>query len=210
MPGKRTSSNAFDGDGNSLPSAAKKPRAKTVIEKVVHVIRYFKSASGSSMKAITSQLSKAEEEGGFLLQNESVVKKAVKKAVLEGILIQNKASYLVAGDETYPDLSEKVEIEVLKPGKGGDPVKKGSNVVISYKGTLKSNGKSFDSSNSFSFEVCAGDVIKGMDQGVMGMTVGEKRRVTIPSSLGYGKRGSGPEIPPNSDLVFEFALNSVQ
>jgi len=203
---KRSSSEALDTEGQAT---IKKPRTKSVFEKVVHVIRFLKCGSGSSMKAIISQLAKPEVDGGFLFENDIAVKKAVKKALQEGLLIQNKASYLVAGDDLYPDLSEKVDIEILKEGRGGPIVCKGSRVVISYKGMLKSNGTIFDSAKSFSFEVCAGDVIKGMDQGVLGMTVGESRRVTIPSSLGYGKRGSGPEIPPNSDLTFEFALTSV-
>ncbi|KAJ3078071.1 hypothetical protein HDU99_000799, partial [Rhizoclosmatium hyalinum] len=60
------------------------------------------------------------------------------------------------------------------------------------------------------FLVDGGEVIRGLDQGVIGMRVGSKRIVQIPASLGYGKRGSPPEIPSNADLVFEIELNKIK
>ncbi len=62
---------------------------------------------------------------------------------------------------------------------------------------------------NFAFQVGEGEVIKGLDAGVLGMRVGGRRTVTIPSSLGYGKRGSKPDIPPNAVLIFDITLNSV-
>ena len=53
-------------------------------------------------------------------------------------------------------------------------------------------------------------MIKGWDQGIVGMRKGEKRRLTIPPSLGYGKRGSGKDFPPDSTLVFEVTLKNIQ
>jgi FKBP-type peptidyl-prolyl cis-trans isomerase len=76
-------------------------------------------------------------------------------------------------------------------------------------GSLEDGGSIFDQGSNFKFQVGAGDVIKGMDQSVMGMKVGGERTVRIPPSLGYGKRGSGPEIPPSSTLIFEFLLQSI-
>jgi FKBP-type peptidyl-prolyl cis-trans isomerase len=188
----------------------KRGREKSVLEKVIGCIRHLKSSSGSSAKAIISLLAKSEDQGGYCFTNDSAVKKVLKKGVVDKVLIQNKASYLAAGDEIYPDLSEKVDIDILETGKGDEKVIKGSRVVIAYKGWLKASKTVFDSSKSFSFQVAAGDVIKGMDMGVLGMALGERRRVTIPASLGYGKRGSGPEIPPDSDLVFDFSLSSMR
>ena len=79
---------------------------------------------------------------------------------------------------------------------------------------LENKGEQFDSSRdrsgSFKFKLGAGQVIKGWDQGVQGMKVGGKRTLIIPSSLGYGTRGSGGAIPPNATLVFDIELMKVQ
>ena len=87
---------------------------------------------------------------------------------------------------------------------------KGDEVVMSYKGTLLSDGSEFDASNKFSFTLGAGEVIKGWDAGIEGMRVGQRRRLTIPPKLGYGKRGSPPEIPGDITLVFEVQLKAVK
>jgi FKBP-type peptidyl-prolyl cis-trans isomerase len=95
----------------------------------------------------------------------------------------------------------------------GPEAKKGKTVVVHYTGWLKS-GKKFDSSRDsgepFSFPLGAGKVIKGWDEGVAGMKVGGKRKLIIPSELGYGKRGAGEDIPPDAELTFEVELLKVQ
>jgi FKBP-type peptidyl-prolyl cis-trans isomerase len=96
----------------------------------------------------------------------------------------------------------------LKVGTGGT-ARAGQTVTVHYTGWLE-NGKKFDSSvdrgQPFSFPLGAGRVIKGWDEGVQGMMVGGKRKLTIPSSLGYGARGAGSAIPPNATLIFEVEL----
>lgn len=109
------------------------------------------------------------------------------------------------------EMSSELVIETLTPG-AGDEAKAGQKVTVHYTGTL-TNGEKFDSSKDrgkpFSFGLGAGQVIKGWDQGVAGMKVGEVRKLTIPSHLAYGERGFPPVIPPGSTLVFEVELLGV-
>jgi peptidylprolyl isomerase len=91
----------------------------------------------------------------------------------------------------------------------GKEAKAGDNVAVHYTGTLK-DGKKFDSSRDrgqpIEFKLGTGRVIKGWDEGIAGMKVGGKRKLTIPAALGYGSRGAGRDIPPNAELVFEVEL----
>ncbi|MGH9798975.1 MAG: FKBP-type peptidyl-prolyl cis-trans isomerase [Blastocatellia bacterium] len=97
-------------------------------------------------------------------------------------------------------------------GTGASPTP-GKDVTVHYTGTLLS-GKKFDSSvdrgQPYTFKIGTGGVIKGWDEGVMSMKVGGKRKLIIPSNLGYGARGYGPDIPPNATLVFEVELLDVK
>ena len=99
----------------------------------------------------------------------------------------------------------------VKVGNGASPVK-GKQVKVHYTGTLE-NGKKFDSSvdrkEPFTFVIGVGQVIPGWDEGVMSMKVGGKRKLTIPSQLGYGSRGAGGDIPPNATLLFDVELLDV-
>jgi FKBP-type peptidyl-prolyl cis-trans isomerase FkpA len=95
----------------------------------------------------------------------------------------------------------------------GQEAKAGSTVSVHYTGWLE-NGTKFDSSldrrQPFSFRLGAGQVIRGWDEGVAGMKIGGKRKLTIPSALGYGARGAGGVIPPNATLIFEVELLGVK
>ena len=106
----------------------------------------------------------------------------------------------------------KLETEDLIVGKGRE-AKVGDAVRVQYTGTLL-NGQKFDSSydhggDPFKFTLGKGEVIKGWDQGVVGMKIGGKRRLRIPPDLGYGAAGSPPTIPANAGLVFEIELVSI-
>ena len=105
-----------------------------------------------------------------------------------------------------------LQIETLAKGTGPKP-KTGDTVKVHYTGWLL-NGKKFDSSvdrgQPFEFVLGRGQVIKGWDEGVATMHVGDKVRLTIPPDLGYGARGAGGVIPPNATLVFEVELLDVR
>ena len=104
-----------------------------------------------------------------------------------------------------------LKYEVLQEGSGDEAVS-GKSVTVHYTGWLE-DGSKFDSSvdrdSPFSFSLGKGMVIKGWDEGVAGMTIGEKRKLTIPAELGYGSSGAGGVIPPNATLIFDVELLEV-
>jgi FKBP-type peptidyl-prolyl cis-trans isomerase FkpA len=98
----------------------------------------------------------------------------------------------------------------------GPAARAGQSVTVHYTGWLFENGaagRKFDSSKDrgqpFRFDLGAGSVIRGWDEGVQGMQVGGTRRLVIPPELGYGARGAGGVIPPNATLLFEVELLAV-
>jgi FKBP-type peptidyl-prolyl cis-trans isomerase len=115
----------------------------------------------------------------------------------------------VAGDMDNIDFAE-LNITTIDEGDGRE-AESGDEISVHYRGTLK-DGTEFDSSYSrnepFTFVLGIGQVIQGWDEGVVGMKVGEKRVLEIPSSLGYGESGTGP-IPGNAGLIFEVELVSI-
>ena len=104
-----------------------------------------------------------------------------------------------------------LKIEVLQDGTG-EEAKNGDNVSVHYVGTLE-DGTKFDSSidrgEPFSFDLGASRVIKGWDLGILGMKIGEKRKLTIPSDLAYGNDGIPNVIPPQATLIFEVELLNI-
>ena len=125
-------------------------------------------------------------------------------SILGMAVVMAAAMTLVCGETT-------LKIETIKSGSGisAEPGKK---VTVHYSGFLK-NGSKFDSSldrnQPFSFMLGSGQVIKGWDEGVKGMKIGEVRKLTIPPQMGYGNRQVGP-IPPDSTLIFEVTLLGVE
>lgn len=113
---------------------------------------------------------------------------------------------------TKTKMEDKLIIEDQVVGTGAEAVV-GKRITVNYTGTL-TNGTKFDSSlnpgrTPFTFNLGAGEVIQGWDQGFNGMKIGGKRKLTIPASLGYGDRDMG-SIPPNSTLIFEVELLKVE
>jgi len=111
-------------------------------------------------------------------------------------------------------LPSGLKIEDLVVGTGAE-AQRGKTIFVHYTGRLE-NGTKFDSSfdhpgkRPFTFKLGSGMVIKGWDEGLEGMKVGGKRRLTIPPSLGYGERGFPPVIPPNATLIFDTELVDVK
>ena len=108
-----------------------------------------------------------------------------------------------------------LQIEEILVGEG-EIAQNGSQVLAHYTQWLDVNGEagekidsSHDRGEPFSFPLGAGHVIKGWDEGVVGMRVGGKRRLRVPASLGYGARGAGGVIPPNATLLFEIELQGI-
>lgn len=100
----------------------------------------------------------------------------------------------------------------LKPGTG-EEAREGKILEVHYTGWLEDNTK-FDStqdcSQPLTLRLGAGDVVKGLDEGLVGMRVGGKRRLTVPPELGFGKEGGGERIPPNATLIYEVELLAVR
>lgn len=119
--------------------------------------------------------------------------------------------FVVTGKDTITTLSGLKYIKLNETD--GAAVTPGSTVAVHYTGYL-GDGKIFDSSISrgqpISFPIGTGKVIKGWDEGIALLKVGEKARLLIPSALAYGERGAGGVIPPNTDLIFDVELMGVK
>jgi len=111
-----------------------------------------------------------------------------------------------------PEKVSELSMIDVQVGEGAEALA-GKTVVVHYRGTFL-DGRPFDSSHDrgepFVFQLGAGQVIQGWDQGVVGMREGGTRKLTIPSELAYGERGAGQVIPPNTPLAFEVQLLEVQ
>jgi hypothetical protein len=198
---------------NKIQKKAAPP--KSVLEKIVHTIRQqppsATSDGGVSRVAITKYL-KSE----FDYDNGNATKLALKRGVSTGVLVQTGQSFIVKGDPVrkLEPAADEETLQIIDITGGGNTTnetvqaERGDTVTVQYAGTLD-DGTQFDAAKSFPFMLGAGDVIKGWDQGVLGMTVGAKRKLVVPSRLGYGKRGSSPDIPPNATLHFEIKMKKI-
>ncbi|XP_045167405.1 peptidyl-prolyl cis-trans isomerase FKBP2-like [Mercenaria mercenaria] len=115
-------------------------------------------------------------------------------------------------DEKKP---KKLQIGIKKRAeKCGMKSRKGDTLHMQYRGTLHETGEEFDSSYSrkqpFVFTLGTGQVIKGWDQGLLGMCEGEERKLVVPAEMGYGARGAPPKIPADAALVFEVKLETIE
>jgi peptidylprolyl isomerase len=144
----------------------------------------------------------------FLLLTAVAIPACSEKGPKPGDKAPEAAASAPAGAVKKPSGLSYVE---LVPGKGAQP-SAGKQVTVHYTGWL-TDGTKFDSSRDrnepFTFVIGAGQVIPGWDEGVISMKVGGKRKLIVPSQLGYGAAGAGGVIPPNATLIFEVELLEV-
>lgn len=140
------------------------------------------------------------------------------KSFLSIILSLGIIFMVTSGEAEVHTSTSGLRYEVKKASENQTSAAAGKHVSVHYTGWLNDGkdqtGSKFDSSvdrgEPFSFNLGAGQVIRGWDEGVAGMKIGEQRRLYIPSALGYGARGAGGVIPPNADLIFDVELLGVQ
>jgi len=123
-------------------------------------------------------------------------------------LLVASVSFVLANEEIRPS-GLKIE-HVSRPDACTKTAESGNQLSMHYTGTLLSDGTKFDSSvdrnEAFKFQLGVGQVIKGWDEGIVGMCVGEKRKLTVPPELAYGDQGAGDVIPGGATLVFDIEL----
>lgn len=176
---------------------------KTVLDKVCDAIALLAEPGGASRVAISKAVTSAHPE-----VKPTLLKKALLQGVQKGKLQQNGQRFALFGVVLAPRAETSVDKTVIHEGDGAS-VQLGDTVDMKYVGRLLQDDSIFDQASSFKFTLGAGDVIKGWDRGIVGMRVGETARLVVPPSLGYGKRGSGPEIPGDSTLVFDITLKRI-
>lgn len=170
--------------------------------------------SGSGEKAIAAEVNSSLPQTAIEILSEQSLNEnslLVADATLPNVSPTNDGNKMTENTENTENIvttDSGLEYVELKSGDGASP-KTGQTVVVHYTGTLE-DGTKFDSSRDrnspFQFKIGVGQVIKGWDEGVGTMKVGDRRKLIIPPDLGYGARGAGGVIPPNATLIFDVEL----
>src|SRR3989344_4324632 len=169
----------------------------TLVAVVVLLVLAFWAMSASKEKVPNNDVT----ENINSVENENEQNKVVgDDKLIETDLAKNGKT------KNMTDIKE-FSFDVLTKG-AGTVAKTNDNVTVDYKGTFL-DGKIFDQ-GTFPFTLGVGQVVAGFDKGVLGMQIGETRKIYIPSDMGYGERGAGASIPPNTDLIFAVTLRSIQ
>ena len=185
-------------DTNDNKKLTKKQRKKLAKEKAKQL---EETLSASQPEATTNETNDANDS-----EQQKQSKKKKKKQSPESI---NESKWSGTRERR---LNGGLVISDIVLGAGA-PVKAGKRIALHYTGTLCSNGKVFDKNHSKQHPLVlrqgTGEVIRGLERGLEGMKAGGERVITIPSKLGYGSKGAGVDIPPDSDLVFEVKVVKV-
>ena len=180
--------------------------AKEAIEAVIQAVTALQDWRGSSKASVVKWLT--TEKKLDKVEAAKLVADGVKAGAATGQLTLVKQSVHITGVSFAKPADITLGVEVLQPptDPASPPARAGDNVRVAYEGRLQTTGAVFDSDKSFTFALGDGEVIKAWDEGVVGMRVGEQRRLTCPPKLAYGKRGSPPDIPADATLVFDVTL----
>eukprot|EP00930_Biecheleria_cincta_P076351 TRINITY_DN63567_c0_g1_i1.p1 TRINITY_DN63567_c0_g1~~TRINITY_DN63567_c0_g1_i1.p1 ORF type:complete len:298 (+),score=60.87 TRINITY_DN63567_c0_g1_i1:41-934(+) len=186
------------------PPAAKKPRVDIPASSASSSAARTSGEPAAPAPASGSPRSAAVAQPAGAAKAASAGKAAEKPASAEKAAEKAKAAAAKERLVTHRVLASGLRYEVLKVGSGAQ-AKLGKKVRVRYEGRLGTTGQRFDK-GVIEFRLGMGEVIRGWDEGVKEMLQGERRRLLVPSKLGYGRSGAPPAIPPNSDLVFEVEL----
>lgn len=179
---------------------------------IVLIVAFVLSSGIKEFKKKQPATSSGSETESLIQENTGTESTATEEGKVDIEFESLKEEDSGGGDDMDQNQVDKLVTEDTLVGNGTE-AKIGDTVSVHYTGTL-TDGKKFDSSldrgDPFSFTIGEGRVIQGWEQGVPGMKVGGKRKLTIPSDLGYGDRGSPPIIPPNATLIFEIELLGIE
>jgi peptidylprolyl isomerase len=201
------------GSGHNVPPMTQIPKLRLGAVTALLVLALAAAGCGSSTEESAADKSAARAEQEAKNQKPVPEPKAptsAKASPTPGEADINKKPTVPKGTGSPPNA---LKAETLIAGSGAE-IKNGQQATVQYVGVLFKNGKEFDASwgkgkKPFQFRIGGGQVIPGWDQGVLGMKVGERRRLTIPADLAYGAQGSPPKIGPNEPLIFDIDLKKI-
>ncbi|MEM9089278.1 MAG: FKBP-type peptidyl-prolyl cis-trans isomerase [Cyanobacteria bacterium P01_F01_bin.53] len=173
---------------------------------VVLLVAQFTGGDGEN--AIAGNASEEPAAKTEIVQNETPKETLVAQGSASDLITDDTTEGEAMADENVITTDSGLQYVVIAEGDGAQP-QTGQRVFVHYVGTLE-DGTKFDSSRDrgrpFDFTIGQGQVIKGWDEGVGMMKVGDRRKLIIPPDLGYGARGAGGVIPPNATLIFDVEL----
>lgn len=173
---------------------------------VVLLVAQFTGGDGEN--AIAGNASDTPAAKTEIVQNDTPKETLVAQGSASDLMTDDTTEGEAMADENAITTDSGLQYVVIAEGDGAQP-QTGQRVFVHYVGTLE-DGTKFDSSRDrgrpFDFTIGQGQVIKGWDEGVGMMKVGDRRKLIIPPDLGYGARGAGGVIPPNATLIFDVEL----
>ncbi|MBI1798303.1 MAG: FKBP-type peptidyl-prolyl cis-trans isomerase [Candidatus Eisenbacteria bacterium] len=170
------------------------------------------SGAGGNSSATAGADSKSSATSTGTSTTGGATSSTARSAMSSGAASSATAGSAVSSTPKEVTMPNGLKYEDLRVGDGAI-AESGMTATVNYTGWLTDGTKfdsSLDSGKPFSFRLDAGQVIRGWDEGVKGMRVGGKRKLTIPPDLGYGAAGAGGAIPPNATLVFDVELLGVR